>query len=213
MPGSLNLQGYITQVRRLLKDPNAAYWTDADLTAYINEAIGQVVPDTGCLRAYQTITLVPGQDLYNFNVFTDQPVINIVGAFLVYGQERIPLNYKCFTEINAYERSITNYKQWPSAINVYQPAGTFYLAPIPDQDYPLECDTVYLPANLVNYTDVCPILDPFVACVKYFAAFLAQMQYQSMEKSDFFLKHYYRQCLAAVGQSFTARIPYVYQNS
>lgn len=212
MPGTITLQGYITQVRRLLKDPNANYWSDADLTAYINEAIGQVIPDTGCLRKYQSITLVAGQDTYNFSAFSTQPVIDLVGCYLIYGNDRIPLQYKAFTELNSYIRSIVNWQQYPCAWTVYAPVQTFILGPIPDQGYTLECDTVYLPADLANYTDVCPVLPPFTAAIKYYAAYLAQLQFQSMEKATLFKELYKEQCFAGLGQSYTARIPNVYQN-
>jgi len=48
------LSTYIAQVRRLLHDANSNFWTDADLTTYINEARARVVRDTGCLRTLQT---------------------------------------------------------------------------------------------------------------------------------------------------------------
>jgi hypothetical protein len=48
------LSTYIAEVRRLLHDANSNFWTDADLTTYINEARERVVRDTGCLRTLQS---------------------------------------------------------------------------------------------------------------------------------------------------------------
>ena len=50
---SQNLSGYITQVRRLLHDANANFYTDQQLTDYINSARARTVRDTGCLRTIQ----------------------------------------------------------------------------------------------------------------------------------------------------------------
>jgi len=50
---SQNLSGYITQVRRLLHDANANFYTDQQLTDYINAARARTVRDTGCLRSIQ----------------------------------------------------------------------------------------------------------------------------------------------------------------
>jgi len=50
---SQNLSGYITEVRRLLHDANANFYTDQQLTDYINSARERVVRDTGCLRTIQ----------------------------------------------------------------------------------------------------------------------------------------------------------------
>lgn len=47
------LQGYITEVRRLLHDANANFYTDQQLTDYINGARDRIVRDTGCLRTIQ----------------------------------------------------------------------------------------------------------------------------------------------------------------
>lgn len=51
-----NLSGYITQVRRLLHDANANFYSDQQLTDYINTARERVVRDTGCLRTVQVTT-------------------------------------------------------------------------------------------------------------------------------------------------------------
>jgi hypothetical protein len=50
---SQNLSGYITEVRRLLHDANANFYTDQQLTDYINSARERTVRDTGCLRTIQ----------------------------------------------------------------------------------------------------------------------------------------------------------------
>jgi len=52
------LSSYITEVRRLLHDANGNFYTDTQLTDYINEARARVVRDTGCLRTIQ-VTQTP----------------------------------------------------------------------------------------------------------------------------------------------------------
>jgi hypothetical protein len=47
------LQGYITQVRYLLHDAQSNFYTNDQLTGYINSARERVVRDTGCLRTVQ----------------------------------------------------------------------------------------------------------------------------------------------------------------
>ena len=49
------LSTYITEVRRLLHDANANFYTDSQLTDYINSARERVVRDTGCLRTIQIV--------------------------------------------------------------------------------------------------------------------------------------------------------------
>lgn len=50
---SQTLAGYITEVRRLLHDANGNFYSDSELTDYINGARDRLVRDTGCLRTVQ----------------------------------------------------------------------------------------------------------------------------------------------------------------
>lgn len=54
------LNSYITDVQRLLHDANGNFYTQQQLTDYINEARERVVRDTGCLREI-VVTQVPCQ--------------------------------------------------------------------------------------------------------------------------------------------------------
>jgi hypothetical protein len=47
------LNSYITECRRLLHDANGNFWSNDELTDYINDARERVVRDTGCLRTLQ----------------------------------------------------------------------------------------------------------------------------------------------------------------
>lgn len=47
------LNGYITEVRRLLHDANGNFYSDSELTDYINSGRERVARDTGCLRKLQ----------------------------------------------------------------------------------------------------------------------------------------------------------------
>jgi hypothetical protein len=49
------LSAYITEVRRLLHDANGNFYTDQQLTDYINSSRERVVRDTGCLRTIQIV--------------------------------------------------------------------------------------------------------------------------------------------------------------
>ena len=63
---AVTLAQYITQCRRLLHDANANFWTDQELTDYINDARNKLVRDTGCLRRLQSSSTVVSQEVYDF---------------------------------------------------------------------------------------------------------------------------------------------------
>jgi hypothetical protein len=64
------LAQYILETRRLLHDGNAQYWTDTELTDYINDARNRVVCDTGCNRNLQTVYLSGGLEKYSYGSVT-----------------------------------------------------------------------------------------------------------------------------------------------
>lgn len=51
------LQTYINTCRRLLHDAQANFWSDSELTDYINDGRNRVSVDTGCTRSLQSIVL------------------------------------------------------------------------------------------------------------------------------------------------------------
>ena len=51
------LSQYITQVQYLLHDATGVFYTQTQLTSYINQARERVVRDTGALRTIQTLTV------------------------------------------------------------------------------------------------------------------------------------------------------------
>ena len=61
------LQDYITQTRRLLHDANANFWTNDELTDYINQARNRLIRDTGVKRVLQNTIAVYNQEYYTFD--------------------------------------------------------------------------------------------------------------------------------------------------
>src|SRR6266702_8726539 len=66
----LTLSQYITEARRLLHDATGKYWSDLELTDYINDARNRVVGDTGCNRTLQTIYLSANLETYRYGSLT-----------------------------------------------------------------------------------------------------------------------------------------------
>ena len=60
------LDDYINQVRRLLHDANASFWTDSELTTDINEARNRVALDSGSVRSLFTFYLSESQEAYPY---------------------------------------------------------------------------------------------------------------------------------------------------
>lgn len=278
-----SLSSYITDVRRLLHDASAQFWTDAQLTDNINAARERVVRDTGCLRTLQlsatpisstgviaivwtaSLAVTAGQFIFSgpfiYHVTVsgtldatsappypsstavvppaapfangsatlqyDSPceviayaalpqgvsTIDVLNLTLFWGNSRIPLRYMAWTEFNAKLRYQQNYVGRPVAFSIYG-QGEIYVGPVPDQSYPIELDTVILPAALLTSTpsalDV--IVDPFTQPVSFYAAYLAQYYQQAYAEADVFKQEYQRQAQSALNTTVTRRLasPYSY---
>jgi hypothetical protein len=201
------LQTYITQCRRLLHDANANFWSDTELTDYINSARQRLVRDTGCLRTIQTVNTVTSQEVYQFSALPSGiQTLDILNINLYWGNTRIPLRYLPWTQFNAELRFWQNYIGRPIAFSVYGQQA-FYLAPVPDQVYQMELDTIILPTDLVNTSDVDAINSPWTDPVPYYACHTAKFKEQSYGESEIFLNQYKAKALSVINTSFTRRMP------
>jgi hypothetical protein len=207
------LNEYITETRRLLHDVNANFWTDQELTDYINDARGHTVQDSGCRRVLQTYTLTVGDETVDFADLTQgNNTIDILNINLYWGDSRWPMYYMAWTDFNAQLRFWQNYNGRPIGFSIYG-AKTIYIGPKPDQVYEIELDTVVLPSPLVtgSQSDT-DIQSPFYEAVAYYAAHKAKYQEQSYGESEIFKQEYTKQILGALNSTFTRRLPSVYQS-
>ena len=271
------LQSYITETRRLLHDATAVFYTNDQITSYVNSARARIVRDTGCLRTVQVSqtpctpvaggnnpviwaegltvsagdyvfsnifiyevtvggvlgSIVPpypsGANVYPPSTpFTDGTatlqyagpceVINyaslpnglqtldVLNINLYWGNSRIPLRYLPWTQFNAELRYWQNYIGRPIAFSIFG-QGQIYIGPVPDQVYTIDLDTVILPTDMVNLTDVDTIDEPYSSPVKFYAAYLAKYYEQSFGEAEIYLQQYKQQTQAVLVSTYTRRIP------
>ena len=198
------LSWYITQTQRLLQNPKApsTLYSTADVTDWINIARGQLAGDAKCVRRIATIATVAGQQSYNFSALTisDTSVAGAINIRRIYcgqgtGQARLnPRPWEWFdlyhlNNINPQQGQPTvwaQYGQGSAGIGSITGIGTgtmssgsFYVDPIPDQVYTLNCDAECYPAALVADTDVECIPYLFSDAVPFFAAYYALLSSQT----------------------------------
>jgi len=218
---SVTLSQYITQCRRLLHDANGNFYTDAELTDYINDARNRLVRDTGCLRTLFQAVTVTNQEEYPFDSLVGPggtvPVpfplfMDLLNVNLYWGNSRLPLLYRPWTDFNAQLRYWQNYTGRPVAFSMYGPR-TFYLGPTPDQEYTMELDFVVEPQPLVNNTDVDEIPDIWTQPVAYYASHTAKFKEQSYGEAEIFKQQYIKNAQNLVSTTFTRRLPTAYSQA
>jgi hypothetical protein len=71
------LANYTTYVQRLLHDSSFQFWTQTELTDFINVARNRLVRDTGCVRVMQSVMISTQVEKYPFG--------SVTGALIVSG--------------------------------------------------------------------------------------------------------------------------------
>lgn len=139
----------------------------------------------------------------------DPNTLDVMNVTVLWGNERVTLDTKAWTDFQATIRSWVSYTQYP-CIRAKYGQSQWYLGPIPDQFYVSEWDTIMNPPTLVNLTDVSVVGYPYSECIPYYAAHTAKFQEQSYAEADRFLQ-YYTQKMKYAQRSVMARmLPSVY---
>lgn len=201
---------YLTDTRRLLHDANSNFYSDAELTDYINAARDRVTADTGCSRALQTYSLVTGQETYLYSALPlGARTIDVINLTLLWGNMRIPMNCMPFTDFNAKLRVWQTYLGRPVVFSIYG-QSTVYVGPVPDQVYVSEWDTVVQPLPLSSASDVDTILVPYTEPIPYYAAYKAKYKEQSYQEAQMFHEEYKSKVFVALRSAMTRRLPSAY---
>ena len=201
------LSGYITETRRLLHDANGNFWTDAELTDYVNDGRNHLVQDTGCNRVLQNYTIPLSTETIAFSVLPQgSNTIDILNLVLYWGNTRIPLVYMAWTDFNAQLRYWQNYVGRPIGFSMYGPK-TIYISPKTDQAYEAEFDSVVLPIALSNASPNETLPTPFTDAVSFYAAYMAKYQEQSYGEAEIFKQEYTKHILGSLNSTFTRRLP------
>ena len=205
------LSDYITECRRLLHDANANFYTDSELTDYINAGRTRLVRDTGCLRTYQTSTVAANQEIIlTSSLPNGTNTLDIINLNLIWGNTRIALQYMAFTDFNSRLRYYQNYIGRPIAYSMYGQTS-IYLGPVPDQTYTIELDTIIMPTALSTSSPTETIPDPYTTPVAFYACYKAKHKEQAYGEAEIFNQEYIKQVRAVLSSVFTRRIttPYL----
>lgn len=132
----------------------------------------------------------------------------VLGFSLNYSTTRYALDWKPWSTFSAKLRYWINTIQQPVCWAEY--SGTVYVAPIPDQVYSVEEDSLFFPVPLVNPTDTDSIPIRYQSPIVYYAAHLLKYSEQSFGESDEFMAKYNEVLHNCIGSSIQRRIPSQY---
>jgi hypothetical protein len=156
---STNLSGYITQVRYLLHDANANFYTDSQLTDYINAARERIVRDTGALREV-IVTQVPCQVVNTINSASPAYPTQWVANTVVTANTFVFSNIFIYQYITGGTSSSTAPAYPQSSANNYSnyPPSTAFADGTATLQYVGNCENIYYGAltNLMGSSPLAP---------------------------------------------------------
>ena len=196
---------YLPQTRALLQLPGAnstSLYSDAQLTTWINMARGQIAGEGECIRIAGTISMVAGQQAYSFaniNIGTPtvtgvQGVINMQSLARVVASGALWMGPRPWPWFSLYNMNNavpvpgppTEWAQYgqgaapgtlPGATSAN--TGSFYVSPVPDQAYILNCNTICYPIPLVLDTDPEALPYFWTDAVPFLTAYFSLMSAQT----------------------------------
>jgi hypothetical protein len=198
------LTQYLTLTQQLLQNPAAtsSLYPTAMLTNFINIARGQIAGEGRCVRAIGTIPTVIGQRIYAFSsiTFTNtgiQGAINVrrimynvgLGQKWIKGKSWEWFDFQRFNNPVPTSGAPTEWAQHSAGSagtgsitgigGGTMRSGSFYIDPLPDIVYTLNCDSVCYPVALATDADVEVLPYLWTDAVPYFAAYMALMSSQT----------------------------------
>ena len=203
-----SLSDYLTDVERLLHDTSNSYWSETDLTAWINRAVKQRDRDTGMNRQISTFTLTTGSNVYS-TVSVNANAFDVFSIILNYSNVRQLLSQVPYTQLTAYIQGINFYNQVSLCYAKYG-AGQIYFAPSPDQAYVTEWDCLVASPDLVNATDADPLPAPWTDPVPFLACSFAKIQIQQYDEADRFKQLYRDRLDEVMANARSSSMPYPY---
>lgn len=211
----MSLSTYRTETRRLLHDSSGRVWSDAELNDYINDGRKRCALDTHCLRSLESISFTTSTETYAVATLTTKLTrcVDISNITVLWGSQRIPMEWYAWTEFNARFRPWTVNLSRPTVWSFYgtSPATqVIYIQPVPDQNYVAQMDIYYIPVDLVDDTTVDELAYPFTAPVAYYAAYKAKFNQQGYGEAEVFKKEYANKGIEAIN-SFTRRLQSAYR--
>lgn len=195
------LNQYLQRTQLLLTDMKQEMLNPAFLKMFVNTARGQLAGEAECIRVMGTVPTVIGQRSYNFSDIdvgvsattgVQAPIHVRTVSYSVPGADgQLWIPPRPWAWFSLYEmNNVTPLsgapETWAQFAQGAAPGasgsvggGSFYISPLPDAAYTLNCNCVCYPIPLVDDTTVEAIPYLWTDAVPYFTAYLSYLYLQN----------------------------------
>ena len=174
---SLTLTNALTEIRSLIDEPNPQFWSNAELTTFINQGCENFAQRTRTLRTKETISVVANTqnytappDMYALYRVEFQPTAT--GQVFIY-----PLEFMGYNEMDsAWGVYQTFPAAWPQQYTLWgnPPTLTIRLFPVPNQVGNLFVFGYREPVAAVTGTDLVDVLQGYEEAIIEYATYKAK---------------------------------------
>jgi hypothetical protein len=221
------LSDYISATRQFVRDNltgqniNSQFYSDKQVIQWINKARDDIVRDTNCTREIALLPLSLGTERYSYSAISTvlmqqglpvRTVLWIPGAQLQWTDTlKFALDRLNWAQFTAYYRSLPTFQSFPLKYCEY--AQSIFVAPVPNQSYTLEVDTIWLPSALANTSDQeTALYDPWIDLVPLRAASWLKYYQQSWQEADWLRARYYEELQLKFTSHPAFSVPSEYDN-
>jgi hypothetical protein len=187
-----SLATLITATRRYIneQDSTNSHFTDPELTDYLNQGVMFLGTQMEWPEQVDQATAVPNQALYqlpdDFIELTDVYFnsVNPVHLAILEREDLGGISPAWQTDPASTPRIAYRYNR-----------NTIGLYPVPDAkqtDYTIQIQYIYMPAPLVNTTDVPDLHTAFQMCLPFYAAYLCESKLGNDKKSEIQIQNFKR---------------------
>jgi hypothetical protein len=134
--------------------------------------------------------------------------MGILGISVLWGTNiKNALDYLPFEDFNASYRVMPNFRQVPVCWS-FLGSQTFYVGPVPNQNYSADVSCVWLANGLVNYTDPeTALVNPYIDLVPLRAMYWAKYYERAFSEATLIRQQYEDELNAKLGVTPAFRVP------
>jgi hypothetical protein len=186
---SLSLSNLILYTRRQINelDNTNSHFTDSEITDYLNQAVTFLGTQMEWPEQVDQATAVPGQTLYQL----PDDFIELTDVYF----NSLKLVVLERADIGMMKAAWQNDPPGTPTVAYRFNRNTVGLYPTPDANqtgYIIQIQYIYMPATLVNTTDVPDLHTAFQMCLPFYAAFLCESRLGNDKKAETDLENFDR---------------------
>ena len=177
----------ITNVRQILNETTASFWTDAELLDWIDEAVKDIVSKSHCLEDTATIVLSTNTKAYSWSGASDYVIIEPEGVFF------LNHNTSKYTKLVNDKTVIGHTSNEGQPTHWYEFGNEVHVWPVPTSAYSgstIYADYIPVPTKIIATTGNIETPAIYDNAIVWYVVSMAKAKDKNANESAVFMKIY-----------------------